>query len=275
MSNAMSYSLIALLLLITTAIVVFAWPRYRLHQAIQQPFPAEWRRILHHNLPVYRRMPTDLQFQLQRNIKRFLHEKHFAGCGGQVITDEVRVTIAASACLLLLNRKTDVYGGLRYILVYPDAFLVNQEKTDDVGLPVIRPTGMLGQSWSNGKVILSWADVLRGNRIFDDGNNVTLHEFAHQLDHESGVTNGAPLLNSAGRYNRWARVLTSEFESLQRAAFQGDATLLNHYGATEPAEFFAVVTEVFFEKPRELALEHPALFAELKGYYRVDPTDWL
>ncbi len=271
----MSYSLLFLLVIIAAALAAYAIPYYRLRKALAVPFPTEWRRILARNLPVYRRMPTDLQFQLQHRIKQFLHEKYFTGVAGQTITDEVRVTIAASACLLLLNRKTAVYAGLKYILVYPDAFLVQQEKVDSAGLSFTRPSGLLGQSWSNGKVILSWADVLKGNRQFDDGSNVALHEFAHQLDHESGVTNGAPLLGNKFRYQRWAEVLTREYEALQRAAFRGDATLLNHYGATEPAEFFAVVTEVFFEKPRELAAEHPALFEELKGYYRVDPGDWL
>lgn len=271
----MPYSFWFLLLLVLAAVAVWMLPYYRLRQALAQPFPAAWRKILVRNLPVYRRMPPDLQFQLQRRIKQFLHEKQFFGCAGQEVTDEIRVTIAASACLLLLNRKTSVYAGLRYILVYPDAFLVHQEAADGAGLVSARPKGLLGQSWSNGKVILSWADVLHGNRQFDDGSNVTLHEFAHQLDQETGSSNGAPFLGNKARYNRWARVLTTEFEALQRAAFQGDSTLLNHYGATEPAEFFAVVTEVFFERPRDLAAQHPALFAELQAYYHVDPSDWL
>ncbi|MEZ5448895.1 MAG: zinc-dependent peptidase [Thiolinea sp.] len=153
------------------------------------------------------------------------------------MTDEMRVTIAASACLLLLNRKTSVYPGLKYILVYPNAFLVQREGLDEAGLTATRRRSLLGESWSNGKVILSWEDVMRGNRNFGDGHNVALHEFAHQLDAEDGTVNGAPYLGSAAGYQRWAKVLTAEFEQLQRAAYQGDATLPDHYGATEPAEF--------------------------------------
>lgn len=268
-------STILMALIVLGAIAAFAWPRYKLYKAMNEPFPEEWRKILRHNFPVFRRMPTDLQLQMKQRIKRFLHDKQFIGCADFEITDEVRVTIAASACLLLLNRNTDVYSGLRYILVYPDAFLVERETRDSAGLAFSQKRGLLGESWSNGKVILSWDDVLRGNQKFDDGANVAIHEFAHQLDHATGATNGAPFLGSSARSKRWATVLTTEFERLRQAAYHGDETLIDQYGATEPAEFFAVVTETFFEKPKQLLREHPALFAELKNYYRVDPGDWV
>lgn len=268
-------SLLVIVLLCLAAVAVFAWPRYRLRQELAQPFPTEWRRILQRNLPVYRRMPTDLQLQLKRRIQQFIHEKHFTGCAGLEVTDEMRVTIAASACMLLLNRKTSVYPGLKYILVYPNAFLVQRETLDESGLSGVSHRGLLGESWSTGKVILSWEDVLQGNQDFGDGANVALHEFAHQLDHETGSTNGAPFLGSRAGYRRWARVLTDEFEKLQRAAYNGDQTLLDHYGATEPAEFFAVVTETFFELPQLMQEEHPALFEQLQKYYRVNPAEWI
>ncbi len=241
-------SLILLLLIIAGAVVVFAWPRYKLSRAIDEPFPATWRKTLMHNLPVYRRMPTDLQMQLKRRIKQFIHEKTFIGCAGQEITDEVKVTVAASACLLVLNRETDVYAALKYILIYPSAFLVQRETFDEAGLPTNSNRGLLGESWSNGKVVLSWQDVLQGNKNFHDGANVAIHEFAHQLDHESGATNGAPFMGSASRSEQWSKVFTDEFNRLQQAVYQGDPTLIDKYGATEPAEFFAVVTETFFEK---------------------------
>lgn len=268
-------SLIFLLLILASIIAWFAWPRYALSRAVEEPFPKEWRKTLMHNFPVYRRMPTDLQLQLKLLIKQFIHEKSFIACAEFEITDEVRVTIAASACLLLLNRDTDVYAGLHYILVYPDAFLIQREALDSAGLQTMKKTGVLGESWSNGKVILSWQDVLKGNRNFSDGANVAIHEFAHQLDHETGATNGSPSLGGAARYERWATVFTDEFKRLQQAAYRGDATLIDHYGATEPAEFFAVVTETFFEKPAQMASQHPSLFQELQKYYKVDPRDWL
>ena len=268
-------SLILLILIIVAAIAFFAWPRYKLSRAVEEPFPAEWRKTLMHNFPVYRRMPTDLQMQLKQRIKQFVYEKTFTGCAGLEITDEVRVTIAASACLLILNRDSDVYSGLEYILVYPNAFQVKRETFDEAGLPTSSNRGLLGESWSNGKVVLSWEDVLRGNKSFSDGANVAIHEFAHQLDHESGATNGAPFMGSATRSERWSKIFTDEFHRLQQAAYRGDKTLIDQYGATEPAEFFAVVTETFFEKPTQLANEHTALFDELKGYYKVDPREWL
>ena len=268
-------SLIVLLLCGVGTIAWFLWPRYKLTRAIEEPFPDAWRKTLMHNFPVYRRMPADLQLQLKQRIKQFIHEKNYIGCAGFEITDEVRVTVAASACLLLLNRETDVYAGLHYILVYPDAFLVQREALDPAGLQTMKQSGVLGESWSNGKVILSWQDVLKGNKNFSDGSNVALHEFAHQLDHETGATNGSPALGGAARYERWAAVFTEEFKRLQHAAYQGDRTLIDQYGATEPAEFFAVVTELFFEKPAQMAAQHSSLFNELQGYYQVDPRDWL
>lgn len=267
-------ALITLILLIVGAVFAFGWPRYRLRRALSAPFSAAWRDILQTHLPVYVRMPSDLQQQLEQHIKQFLHEKHFTGCDGLEITDEIRVSIAASAGLLLLNRDTGVYPRLRYILVYPAGFRVTREAIDETGLARTQQHGLLGESWDRGKVILSWADVVSGNRDFMDGANVALHEFAHQLDAEDGMVNGAPLLGSATRYHRWAEVLSREYAVLQHAAWTGDETLLNYYGATNPAEFFAVVTEHFFEQPQAMAERHPTLFAELRDYYRVNPAEW-
>ncbi len=267
-------ALITLIVLITGAMFAFGWPRYRLRRALVAPFPAEWRSLLQTYLPIYQRMPRSLQQQLEQRIKQFLHEKHFTGCDGLEITDEIRVSIAASACLLLLNRDAGVYPNLRYVLVYPAGFRVTREAIDQAGLASTRQRGLSGESWDRGKVVLSWADVARGNRDFSDGANVALHEFAHQLDAEDGAVNGAPLLGSAARYHRWAEVLSREYTVLQHAAWVGDETLLNYYGATNPAEFFAVVTEHFFEQPQAMAERHPALFAELRDYYRVNPAEW-
>ncbi len=268
-------SLFFLLLIILGVIAWFAWPYYKLSHALEEPFPKKWRKTLMNNFPVFRRMPSDLQLQLKMLIKQFIHEKKFIGCAGLEITDEIRVTIAAPACMLLLNRETDVYDGLHYVLVYPDAFLVERESLDHTGLSSTKQTGLLGESWSNGKVILSWADVMIGNKKLSEGRNVALHEFAHQLDHQSGSTNGSPFLGETSRYIRWAAVFSDEFKRLQQAAHRGEQTLIDHYGATDPAEFFAVVTEIFFTKPAEMALQHSTLFSELKKYYKVDPRNWL
>ena len=255
---------------IAAALVV---PHYRLKRAVEAPFPDAWVAILERNIAVYRKLPEDLRLQLRRLIKQFLHQKHFSGAGGLQMNDEIRLTIAAEACMLLLNRKTNVYPALRYIIVYPAAFVVEHEEIDEAGIVSEGRKGLLGESWSNGKVILAWDDVLHGSRNFVDGENVVLHEFAHQLDSESGSVNGAPILGANG-LRTWATTFTEEFSELQQDAWHGKRSLLDHYGATNPAEFFAVATETFFEKPAQMAQHHAELFEVLKGYYRVDPREW-
>ena len=241
-----------------------------------KPFPAAWREILDRRVPHYRRLPRDLQRQLEQHIQVFIAEKPFMGCAGQEITDEVRVTIAAQACLLLLNRKSDYFPNLHQILVYPGAFIV--ERFQPVaGNPVLQSYAMqtlTGESWTHGRVVISWEDALEGAALPDDGRNVVIHEFAHQLDQQKGYANGAPWLGSRHRYPRWSQVLGEEYARLQQSTFTGEPSLFNPYGATSPAEFFAVISEVFFERPREMASLHPALYAELRSLYRIDPASW-
>jgi Mlc titration factor MtfA (ptsG expression regulator) len=265
-----------LLGLVAAAIALSLWiPRLRLQRALSAPFPEEWERILERNIEGGRRLPEPLRQRLRQLIKQFLHEKHFSGAGGLEMTDEIRVTIAAEACMLMLNRPGGVYPGLRYIIVYPSAFVVDRAAMDDHGLVASGPRDLLGESWHNGKVILAWDSVLHGSRNFVDGHNVVLHEFAHQLDSEDGSVNGAPLLGGEGSYRSWAAIFSEEFEELQRDSYHGRKSLMDHYGATNPAEFFAVATETFFEKPRQMAENHAELFQALRAYYRVDPGEWV
>lgn len=254
--------------------VALVLPRYRLKKAIKAPFPGNWVTIVERNIAVYRNLPMPLRFQLRNLIKQFIHQKHFTGAGGLKITDEIRVTIAAEACMLLLNRKTNVYPALRYIIVYPSAFVVDRPRGGADGIVSEGRTGLLGESWSNGKVILAWDNVLHGSSNFVDGQNVVLHEFAHQLDSESGSTNGAPILAGRNCLRTWATTLSGEFVELQKDAWEGKRSLIDHYGATNPAEFFAVSTETFFEKPQQMARHHAELFELLKSYYRIDPAEW-
>ena len=248
-----------------------AWRRARVRR---QPFPAEWRVILRQRVPYFRSMPADLQLQLKKRIQVFLAEKPFIGCAGLEVTEEMRVTVAAQACLLLLNRRGDPFPGLRQVLMYPAPFLVDRVHTEAGGVLHERREALSGESWSQGQVILSWADVVDGADVPDDGRNVVIHEFAHQLDQESGSANGAPPLAGRGRRARWARVFSAEYARLQEAAAAGQSTLLDHYGAVNPAEFFAVASETFFERPVRLAEEYRALYDELRAYYRVDPLSW-
>jgi len=255
------------------------WPRWRLRRALAQPLPPSALDILMRNVGQYRGMPPDLQRQMQTLVRQFLHQKTFVGCAGLAVTDEMRVTIAGQACLLLLNRHSRVYPGLDTILVYPDAFVAPRKEVDAAGVVHDAPRGLLGESWGDGRVLLSWEHVRRADHAAPGAQNVVLHEFAHQLDSESGSNNGAPYLGSLDSYRSWAQVLSHDFEALRHDAMFGhraddEGRVLDHYGATSPAEFFAVATESFFEQPRALAARHPALFGEFEKYYRVDPRAW-
>ena len=249
-------------------------PAYLLKRAIVRPFPAHFSKILRRNIPVYSRMPAELQMQLKRLIKQFLYEKKFLGCDGFEITDEVRVTIAGKASMLLLNRATRAYPDLKMVLVYPSAFIAPRVETGLGGIITRANQTLSGESWSDGRVILAWDHVLKNEDNVADGHDVVLHEFAHQLDSESGSTNGAPQMKSKARYQRWAETMSHEFLQLQHAAEAQTETVLDYYGATNPAEFFAVATEKFFEKTNRLAYHHPRLFEQLRAYYQVDPRDW-
>jgi len=174
---------------------------------------------------------------------------------------------------LLLILPTGAYNELRCIYVYPTTFTATREVRDEIGLVSNQQSHLLGESWSNGKVVLAWDNVEAGARNFTDGHNVVLHEFAHQLDHESGVTNGAPLLYTKAAYKSWAHVFSEEFEQLQKSTNRN--TIIDHYGATNPAEFFAVATETFFEEPIKLYDNHQELYEQLSSYYRLDPRQWV
>lgn len=270
-----------ILVISVLALLVIAWllagpllAERRRERRRSHPFPAAWREILQRRVPYLRRLPDGLRAQLEKHIQVFVAEKDFIGCGGMEITDEVRVTIAAQACLLILDRGAGYYPNLRQILVYPGAFIVERLRAEPSGVLQEQREVLSGESWSRGQVVLSWEDVVEGAAIADDGRNVVIHEFAHQLDQEKGHANGAPLFARRSRYRQWSQVLGEEFLRLRAQAFTGEPSLFSYYGASDPAEFFAVVSEVFFEQPRQMALAHPALYNELRGFYRVDPSSW-
>ena len=270
-----------LLILAIATLLVLGWllreplfTEWRRQRVRRQPFPPEWRQILRQRWPYFHAMPADLQLQLKKHVQVFLAEKAIIGCNGLVVTDEMRVTIAAQACLLLLNRRGDCFVNLRQILVYPGAFIARKLHADGTGVLQEQRRALAGESWSLGQMVLSWEDTLEGALLPDDGRNVVIHEFAHQLDQENGPANGAPCLRGRGRRDRWARVMSAEFAALQQRVATGQPSLLSDYGATDPAEFFAVASEVFFEQPQRLAAEHAALYRELSGLYRVNPLSW-
>lgn len=263
-----------LIVVVASGVYALAWPGMSRRRIVARPFPEAWLAILDARLPIYRKLPLHLQQDLQDLIKVFIHRKRFIGCAGLAITDEMKVTIAAQACLLLLNRPTYEYADLRFIYVYPTTFRSMRDVRDEIGLVRTQTRDLLGESWHSGKVVLAWDEVEHGARNFADGYNVVLHEFAHQLDGEAGAANGAPLLYTRAAYKSWAYVFGQEFARL-RAGDPEHPGIIDRYGATNPAEFFAVATETFFEEPHKMYEHHRELFEELKNYYRLDPREWV
>lgn len=237
-----------------------------------RPFSPAWLEILG-KLPLYRRLSAEDQAELRGHLAVFLDEKRFEGCGGLEVDDRVRVTIGAQACLLLLHRKTDYYPDLGSILVYPTSYESPAEHVGPDGVVTQGTSRRLGESWTRGEVVLAWDSVKGGAELVTDGLNVTLHEFAHQIDQEDGAADGAPILATRSAYGPWAKVLSHDYESLQAAVERGRRDVIDAYGATNPAEFFAVITEAFFERPRRLRRKHPELYEQLSGFYCQDPAE--
>lgn len=247
--------------------------RRRRRRLREMPVPDAWRRILERRVPIWRRLPDDDRRELEGHVQVFLAEKHFEGAAGLAVTDEMRVTIAAQACILLLHRNTDYFPQLYSIVIYPAGFVVPLEE-EEGGIVSEGLDDRLGESWASGVIVLSWDDVRHGVGEIGAGENLVLHEFAHQLDDEGGPADGVPILGLGADGRRWATVLGEEFERLREADARGEPTLLDPYGAETPAEFFAVVTEFFFERSTELEQRHPALYGELRRFYRQDPARW-
>lgn len=245
---------------------------WRRKRRLQQPLKEDQRAIIERNVPYYLRITDKDRRRLEGLVQVFLYEKAFEGCGGLEITDEIRITIAAYACILLLGRDACIYPKLRSILVYPASYVAPLSRREPDGTVTEGIQARSGESWSYGNVVLSWDDVAECASGERSGRNVVLHEFAHQLDSESGTAQGAPALPDPSMYGEWARVLGAEYQALIEAAETGRPTLLDKYGATSPAEFFAVATECFFEMPAEMAMLHPELYGQLTLFYEQDPA---
>jgi Mlc titration factor MtfA (ptsG expression regulator) len=245
---------------------------YRRKALSEQPFPAEWSAIIARNVPYCEGLHPDEREHLEELIKVFIAEKRFEGCGGLAVTDEIRVTIAAQACLLLLNLNCGYYDRLGSIIVFPESFAFEREESGAADTVTVERVPVAGLSSSGGAVALSWPDSLDGARQPGDGSNVVFHEFAHQLDQLDGAMDGAPALDTAALYRDWARVLGAEYARLQGETERGIPSLISPYAATKPAEFFAVVTELFFEQPVDLQQQHPSLYDEFRQYFRQDPA---
>lgn len=252
----------------------FFFKKGRRAELREKPLTSEQHAIIRKNVPFVSKLDENDQKELGGLVQIFLAEKSFEGCGGLELTEEMRTTIAAQACLLLLHRETDMYPGVDAILVYPSAYKA-PTTTDGGGFVVEGSQARLGESWTRGVVVLAWDHVKSGAVNMTDGRNLVLHEFAHQLDSEDGSMDGAPDLEERSRYKSWAHVLGDEFSELSERLQEGRKSDIDSYGATNPAEFFAVVTEMFFEKPRMMKDRHPDLYEQLSEFYKQDPLEIL
>ncbi len=248
------------------------WKKRRRRKLRAQKFSDAWRQILLHNVPYAQRLTNDERRQLEGHIHILLHEKHWEGCGGLELSDEIRVTVAAQAALLLLNRQANFYPKLTSILIYPDHYRAEGTRMIGGGIIVESEEVRAGESWYRGAIVVSWSHTQHGAINTGDGLNVVLHEFAHQLDAETGSMNGTPLLPDARTYDEWARICTRDYRKLQSDLRRGRFSTLRPYAATNPAEFFAVATETFFERPAPLRQSHPELYDLLRAYYHQDPA---
>ncbi len=266
-------------LLVILAAALLAWGVHRFLRARQRrraaamPLSDVQRRILHDNIPLYRRLPDDLKARLERHLQVFLFDKRFHGINGQAIDEEIRLTVAGTACILLLGRDDLEFAGFTNILVYPSTFASEQRQSDGM-IEHVGHQARLGESWKRGPLVLAWDSARHGARDVQDGHNVILHEFAHKLDEADGVMDGAPILEQKSHYVSWARTMQHEYDLLQQRAARHLETVMDHYGATQPAEFFAVLVETFFEKPFQLDRHHPELYAEMQRCFGVDPLAW-
>lgn len=254
--------------------MLFQWLKQRRRrQLLAEPFPAPWLDILQERVVLYRFLDPDEQARLRDTLRVFLAEKAWEGCKGLELTDDVRLTIAALMAVLVLGMNDAYYDNVITILVYPEAFRVPEQRAVAGDVAVHTEAEHLGEAHYRGPVILSWADIDEDAAQPGFGQNLVFHEFAHQLDMQNGEADGVPVLPRP-LHKRWQHVMAKEFERLCKAADREHDTFLDPYGATDEAEFFAVVTEAFFDQPLELRRRHPKLYELLREYYNVEPAKW-
>ena len=265
------------LILVLVAIAKwFVYKKIRRHtqrKIYSQSLPVEWESILKQNVSHYPHIPEKYRLCFHGLINLFLNEKAFIGCDGQAITDEVRLTIAGNVCLLLLNQNKDSFPGFTSILVYPNTYIVKETSYD--GLVETQHNSVrAGESWQRGQVVLSWSDVIKGVNHTTDGHNVVIHEFAHKLDEENSIMDGLPVLRQSTDYKEWSEILNTEYQSLIKRVTYDSNSVLDEYGTHSPPEFFAVATESFFEKSKQMKQQLPKLYGQLSQYYGLDPDNW-
>ncbi len=246
--------------------------KHKKKQLLEKPLHPDWIVILKNNVSLYSILPSTLRDELHGHIQVFLDEKEFIGQGID-ITEEIKLTIAGSACILLLQGKGRSFADFTSIIVYPDTYVATQTKQNGLAEHQEYST-RAGESWVRGPIVLSWKDVAKGAQHLRDGQNVVLHEFAHKLDEQNNVMDGLPLLREKTDYEEWTKVFRKEYADLIKRAEQNKNKVLDEYGTVSPPEFFAVATESFFEKPKRMKKKLPDLYKQLQKFYNVDPATW-
>lgn len=254
---------------------IFGGRRRRREKLLAEPFPENWRPIVRGAVPHLHLLSDAQRQKLENDIRIFLAEKLFVAGGDISITETMRVTIAAGACMLLVALpELDVFPRLREIIIYPHNFTEQIEAIGPDGRPYAIHRTRSGEAWHRGPVILAWNTVAHGIAAPHDGYNVVIHEFAHVLDMQNGSADGEPPLQSAEAHANWQRVFYPAFDKFVEDQRTGRPTLVDPYGATNPAEFFAVASEHFFEQAALLQRFHPDLYALLRDFYQQDPIRW-
>ncbi|WP_171128868.1 MULTISPECIES: zinc-dependent peptidase [unclassified Ruegeria] len=262
------------LLLLVAGILAFRyWSKQSKRAALLATALSEDERdTIERMVPIIRRLPAGLRNKLDGKVNLFRNQVSFYGCDGLEVTEEMELSIAAQACLLVIN--SDLwYDNLTTILIYPNAFKSKQQRHSGYVVTekeIIRT----GESWDRGPVILSWAHSKQGALDDHDGHNVVLHEFAHQIDDLSGGTNGVPILSAGQSFAEWEKVFLTAYDAHVQAVEHGHPTVIDPYGAAGHEEFFAVSVEVFFERPRALKQAVPDVYVQLSKLFRLNPVDW-
>lgn len=264
-------------ILVALLILAGLWHRRRSRQQkrvrlLAAPLTPEQRVVVADLVPMVRRLPATLRAQLEGKINVFLDQITFHGNNGLEVSEEMKLSIAAQACLLVVNSPA-WYDSLRTVLIYPSAFHTLRDTHD--GYIVHNNKHMtLGESWARGPVVLSWAHALQGGLDDEDGHNVVIHEFAHQLDSLTGHTDGIPILRKGQAYAGWEKAMLDAFNGHVERVEAGQQTVIDAYGATGHEEFFAEAIVAFFEKSRALRREEPALYTQLSKLLALDPAQW-
>ena len=243
----------------------------RRRRLLAQPFPAEWDAIIDREVAISHRLDSKSRQRLRDLVQVFIAEKHWEGCGGLELDDEIKVVIAAQACILILGRDLALYDDVASILVYPSAMRSAPRRLglfEQPHAPVSTGHAILGEAHLGGPVIVAWDTALAGAREWVPGN-VVFHELAHKLDMANGSVDGTPPLPDRHARRRWRAVCEPAFADLKQRVEAGWPTAIDAYGATNEAEFFAVATETFFTRPYELAAAYPALYELLADFYQI------